>query len=108
MGAYILPDKLSDLWEAQRDFGHAKIPLMNPSTAPPHPSQPTHAVYKNPLQTLCGWTRSSMTHSGSLLLMVVTSEGYLYQFGVDEAWLHQKMTSSASIPLLRQFSLMEG
>ncbi|KAI9088890.1 WD40-repeat-containing domain protein [Phlyctochytrium arcticum] len=76
VGSYILPDMFTEMWEPTRDFAFAKLP----STA-------------KKVQNICAINNA--------MLMVVTAEGYFYQYRMD-------MESGGECTLIKEYSILEN
>ncbi|KAJ3042734.1 autophagy protein [Rhizophlyctis rosea] len=82
MGSYFLPDAITEMWEPARDFAFAKFP----------------SGHSKGCQNICALTNTSTAHPQ---LMVVTAEGYCYQYSVDTE-------AGGECMFLKQYSLLEG
>lgn len=87
-----VPGKLSEMWEPQRDFAFAKLPHTQQQI------QTNNTVYKPPVETICGMINSSLKQGQ--VLMVATSDGFIYQYALDDK-------IGGPCELIRQYSLLE-
>ena len=81
MGSYFLPDAITEMWEPARDFAFAKFP----------------SGHSKGCQNICAISLASAQPQ----LIVVTAEGYFYQYSVDTE-------AGGECVLLKQYSLLEG
>lgn len=106
---YILPDMVQQMYEPERDFAHAKIRLENKSgfflkSASKYQS---HAESGNGGEETDGSVTSTAARTVCAIsnvtsqLLVVTSEGYLYQFSIDT------VNGGECIPL-NQYSFLDS
>ncbi|CAG8433297.1 13045_t:CDS:2 [Ambispora gerdemannii] len=74
-----LPDALTEIWEPARDFAYLKLPSSG-------------------VQSVVAFNK--FCHSTIPQLLVVTSEGYFYQYNID-------LDNGGECTLLKQYSLLE-
>ncbi|KAJ3280562.1 autophagy protein [Borealophlyctis nickersoniae] len=79
VSSYFLPDAITEMWEPTRDFAFAKLPTG----------------HTKGLQNICAISGAASSH-----LMVVTAEGYFYQYSID-------LEAGGECNLLKQYSLVE-
>ncbi|KND01874.1 uncharacterized protein SPPG_03663 [Spizellomyces punctatus DAOM BR117] len=76
VGSYFLPDMLTEMWEPTRDFCFAKLPSTSKGA-----------------QNICAISEQ--------ILMVVTAEGYFYQFKINTE-------DGGECTLVKEYPLLEG